>query len=116
MSANTPATVDEDEHIYKQTFGESTVQIAVSEETAEACREAHELAHDRVGDCVDGFGLFVLNHTQPSYHVETTDDEIEASAAYDPEAATPVSIELDLPSDVDPEAALDSVDIQVDAE
>jgi hypothetical protein len=109
MSANNPTAVDEDEHIDKQTFGEAAVRIAVSEETAEACREARELA----GDSVDEFELFVLNHTEPTYHVETTDDEIEATAEYDPEADTPVSIELDLPAGVDPEAALESVDIQL---
>lgn len=113
MSSNDTPTVDEEEHIDKQTFGESAVRIAVSEETAEACREAHDLAQDRGGDSVDEFDLFVLNHTEPSYHVETGGDEIAASAEYDPEAETPVTIELELPSGVDPEAALDSVDIQV---
>ena len=114
MSSNETPTVDEEEHIDKQTFGESAVRIAVSEETAEACREAYDLAQDRGGDSVDEFDVFVLNHTELSYHVETgAGDEIAASAEYDPEADTPVTIELELPSGVDPEAALDSVDIQV---
>jgi hypothetical protein len=117
MSSNDPPTVNEEKHIDKQTFGESAVRIAVSEETAEACREAHDLAQDRGGDSVDEFDLFVLNHTEPSYHVETGGgDEIAASAEYDPEAETPVTIELELPPSVDPDAVLDSVDIQVAGE
>ena len=114
MSANDTTAVDEEEHIDTQTFGDSSVRIAVDEQTAEACHEAHEIARARAGDSIEAFDLFVLNHTEPTYHVETVSgEEIAASAEYDPEADTSVSITLDLPAGVDRAEALDSVDISV---
>ena len=117
MSANDTTAVEEEEHIDTQTFGDSTVRIGVDEATAELCREAHDLARDRAGDSIEAFDLFVLNHTEPSYHVEeVSGEEIAATAEYDPEADTAVSITLDLPAGVDREEALDSVNITVAGE
>jgi len=117
MSANDTTAVDDEEPIDTQTFGDSSVRIAVDEATAELCREAHDLARDRAGDSVDEFDLFVLNHTEPTYHVETVSgEEIAATAEYDPEADTSVSITLDLPDGIDREEALDSVNITVAGE
>lgn len=45
--------------------------------------------------------------------VDEATDEIAASAEYDSEADTPVSVELELPPGADPEGDLDSVDIQI---
>lgn len=107
--------VDPTEPIDKQTFGEATVRVVVDEATDERLREAYQVARDEHGSAVDDFHMFVLNHVETEHvvDVEPADDGIEASAEYDPEAETPVSIEIELPDDVDPEAALDSVDIQV---
>jgi hypothetical protein len=75
MSANDTTTVDEEEHIDKQTFGDSTVRIVVDEEVAEACREAREIAKEQPGDGVEDLDLFILNHTEPTYQVETVSGE-----------------------------------------
>ena len=117
MSANDTTAVDDEEPIDTQTFGDSSVRIAVDEATAELCREAHDLAQSRSDGSVDEFDLFVLNHTEPTYHVEeVSGEEIAATAEYDPEADTSVSITLDLPDGVDRAEALDSVNITVAGE
>ena len=117
MSSNDTTAVDEDEPIDTQIFGDSTVKITVDEQTAEACHEAHEIAEEQAGDPGDEFDMFLLNHTEPTYHVETVSgEEIAATAEYDPEADTSASITLSLPAGVDREEALDSVNITVTGE
>ena len=108
--------VDPTEPIDTQTFGESTVRIVVDEATKERLEEAHELATERQSDPAD-FDMFALQTTEREHTVEvepTEDEQIEASAEFDSDAGTPITIELDLPAGVDdPEAALDSVSIEI---
>ena len=100
-------------------FGDAEVRIAVDEPTAERLREGYDIATEQQ-DNPDAFHQWVLNNVDPTYALDVDDpdggEEIEATARYDSDAATPVSVELELPDAVDPEAALDSVDIGIAGE
>lgn len=122
MSANdtTTAEPNPEQPINQQgPFGDAEVRIAVDEPTAERLRKGYDIATEQQGN-PDAFHQWVLNNVDPTYALDVDDrdggEEIEATARYDSDAEPPVSIELELPPAADPEAALDSVDIEIAGE